>query len=135
MVASSTTLFSLLEAILAPQELTEERRRIFVGGQDLPVGGGAFTSVALLLHELAKYGAVSTPDGRLDVTVGVQDEDVLIRWIERGGPRLDTMPEREGFGTALEQASLRGTGGTIDREWKDAGLTIEIRFARSRLVA
>lgn len=79
MVASSTTLFSLLEAILAPQELTEERRRIFVGGQDLPVGGGAFTSVALLLHELAKYGAVSTPDGRLDVTVGVQDEDVLIR--------------------------------------------------------
>lgn len=45
------------------------------------------------------------------------------------------MPEREGFGTALEQASLRGTGGTIDRQWKDAGLTIEIRFARSRLVA
>src|SRR3546814_21198035 len=67
---SSTTLFSLLEAIVAPHELADERKRIFVKGTDLPVGGGAFTSVALLLHELAtnaaKYGALSTPDGRLD---------------------------------------------------------------------
>src|SRR3546814_2073164 len=75
---SSTTLFSLLEAIVAPHELADERKRIFVKGTDLPVGGGAFTSVALLLHELAtnaaKYGALSTPDGRLDVTVSVQDD-------------------------------------------------------------
>ncbi|APL94586.1 PAS domain S-box protein [Sphingobium indicum] len=136
---SSTTLFSLLEAIVAPHELADERKRIFVKGTDLPVGGGAFTSVALLLHELAtnaaKYGALSTPDGRLDVTVSVQDDDAIIHWAECGGPRLDRTPDREGFGTALEQASLKGTGGTLVRSWKDAGLTMEIRFKLSRLAA
>jgi PAS domain S-box-containing protein len=134
---TATTLFSLLEAIVAPHELADERKRIFVKGTDLTIGGGALTSVALLLHELAtnaaKYGALSTPDGRLDVTVSIQDDDALIQWVECGGPTLDRAPDREGFGTALEQASLRGTGGTLVRLWKDAGLTIEIRFRLSRL--
>ena len=134
---SATTLFSLLEAIVAPHELANERRRIFLSGEDLPVGAGAFTSVALLLHELAtnaaKYGALSTPDGRRDITVSVQEDEALIRWVECGGPRVERTPDREGFGTALEQASLRGTGGTLVRSWRDVGLTMEIRFKRSRL--
>jgi PAS domain S-box-containing protein len=135
--AASATLFSLLGVILAPHELAD-RKRITVGGQDLPVGSAAFTSLALLLHELAtnaaKYGALSTPDGRLDIHAVVDDDDVLIQWVEYGGPKLGVAPGREGFGTALEQASLRGTGGTLDREWRDAGLKIDIRFKRSRLV-
>ncbi|AEG50591.1 signal transduction histidine kinase [Sphingobium chlorophenolicum L-1] len=135
---ASATLFSLLEAILAPHELGD-RRRISVRGQDMPVGGGAFTSVALLLHELAtnaaKYGALSTPDGTLDIHVVADDEEVSIQWVEYGGPKLGSAPEREGFGTALEQAALRGTGGTLSREWRGDGLKIDIRFRKSRLVA
>ncbi|WP_294074378.1 PAS domain S-box protein, partial [Sphingomonas sp.] len=71
-VTEKTTSFAeLLRTIVAPHELDEER--VSIHGEDVSLSGPALTSIALLLHELttnaAKYGAFSTPGGRLHVVM------------------------------------------------------------------
>jgi len=65
--------------------------------------------VALLLHELtsnaAKYGALSTPTGKVSMTWSVKDRGLEINWIERGGPPVSE-PEREGFGRSIIESAI-----------------------------
>lgn len=80
-------------------------------------------AVGLAIHELAtnalKYGALSTPEGRVTVNWSVEGrgEDALFRmeWRERGGPRVEP-PSRSGFGSVVIARNPRMTlGGTV--EW------------------
>ena len=68
---------------------------------------------ALAIHELAtnaiKYGALSQPSGRLDVswhfTDGADPTQLLFEWRERGGPPI-APPKRKGFGSELLERTL-----------------------------
>ena len=128
-VGSAATVVALVKSILAPYEL-ENASRIEVEGADVPISVSALTSLALLLHELAtnaaKYGALSTPEGRLKVTISSAGEDLQLAWKEEANlaPRRD--PGREGFGTALEKAVLRGLDGRMLRDWQDSGLALTL---------
>jgi two-component sensor histidine kinase len=74
----------------------------------------------MAVHELAtnaaKYGALSTPSGRVDLSWKVQGKNggrsVRLHWAERDGPAVSA-PQRKGFGTRLLergiQAELHGT--------------------------
>ena len=118
-----------MKAILAPHE-DGDASRISITGTDAPLSGGALTSFALLLHELAtnaaKYGALSSPHGRLHIAIATTDDHMQVRWVECGSPPLDEKNVREGFGTTLEKAALKGIGGTISREWKPDGLSLSL---------
>lgn len=128
-VGSAATVVALVKAILAPYEL-EHASRIEVAGADVPISGSALTSLALLLHELAtnaaKYGALSTPEGRLKVTISSAGEDLQLAWKEEANLASRRDPGREGFGTALEKAVLRGLDGRILRDWQDSGLALTL---------
>ncbi len=130
-IGSTATVLSLVRAILAPYEL-ENASRIHVEGADVPISGSALTSLALLLHELAtnaaKYGALSTPEGRLTVAISDAGQDLQLAWNEQAKLASAGDSGREGFGTALEKAVLRGLDGRIHRDWRDTGLflTLEI---------
>jgi len=82
-----TTIVELVRAILAPHEHAEGSR-ISITGVDLPLADVTLSSTALLLHELAtnaaKYGALSTPTGRLAIHVEMSKSAVEISW--RAGP-------------------------------------------------
>ncbi|HVX75174.1 MAG TPA: CheR family methyltransferase [Bradyrhizobium sp.] len=73
----------------------------------------AAETFALAIHELAtnaiKYGALSRPSGRLDVTWRVEDGAdpalLMFEWRERGGPQV-TPPQRRGFGSELLERTL-----------------------------
>ncbi|MEQ8699769.1 MAG: HWE histidine kinase domain-containing protein [Bauldia litoralis] len=74
----------------------------------------AVTAMAMALHELstnaAKYGALSTPDGRVSVEWGIRRPDdgeatFVLRWIETGGPPV-TPPKRRGFGSRLIERGI-----------------------------
>jgi two-component sensor histidine kinase len=75
-------------------------------------------SLGMLFHELAtnaaKYGALSSGDGRVEVTwrvaPGAQGCRLEIDWCEQGGPPM-TPPKRRGFGSRLIERSLQGGGG------------------------
>jgi two-component sensor histidine kinase len=110
-----------------------------IGGPDVPIAGGYVTSFALLLHEFAtnaaKYGALSTPAGHVDIACSEHDGRFVLSWTERGGPRVDPqVPHTEGFGTLLAQVTVKGQlAGEISRDWKPDGLTIRLSFARDRI--
>src|SRR5215469_11358624 len=62
-------------------------------------------AVAIILHELAtnaaKYGSLSVPKGRVEVTWSRRtDERLILNWTESDGP-LAKEPTREGFGTRV----------------------------------
>jgi PAS domain S-box-containing protein len=112
--------------------------RIKIGGKDIRIDDRSATPLALLFHELAtnaaKYGALSSDQGKIDVDINADEDDVTIEWREHGGPAVESVPQRKGFGTRLTEISIiHQLGGTIDRQWREEGLDALIRVARSRL--
>ena len=104
----------------------------------VPIGGGAVTSFALLLHEFAtnaaKYGALSSPTGRVDVQCSVEDGELFLTWRERGGPPLGRRTESEGFGSLLAGGTVKGQfRGHISRDWEPDGLVIHLSVPCERL--
>ncbi|MEI6559509.1 MAG: sensor histidine kinase [Rhodospirillaceae bacterium] len=90
---------------------------------DILLEGKAALPITLVIHELttnaAKHGALSTPDGRVDV--GWRREAgtgaLVVEWQERNGPPV-TVPLTRGFGSAVIERSLS----------HDLGATSALRF-------
>ncbi|WP_426231028.1 HWE histidine kinase domain-containing protein [Pararhizobium sp. DWP3-4] len=101
-------LMDLLNAELTPYR--QPTISIAVNGPPVLLNSRAFSVMALVLHELstnaAKYGALSRPGGRLEVSWWLTlHGDCEIVWRETGGP-LVSPPSRTGFGTALIDRSV-----------------------------
>ncbi|WP_158816433.1 sensor histidine kinase [Methylocapsa sp. S129] len=134
------TLHALIKTIVSPYEnqAPEERERVTVTGADAPLSNSSVTSLALLLHEFttnaAKYGALSTPEGRVDVHCEVAGDKLLLNWNERGGPVLGDEVSVDGFGSMLIRSAIEGQlGGAIARDWQADGLAIRLSLALDRL--
>lgn len=85
------------------------QERLTCSGPPVDLPSALALSLGLVIHELttnaAKYGALSTPSGRIEVTWELEDgrsrpSNLDLRWVERGGPPV-SQPERKGFGTTL----------------------------------
>jgi two-component sensor histidine kinase len=91
----------------------------------------AAQAIAVTLHELAtnaaKYGALSVPDGHVQVGWSRERNGRLVlRWTETGGPPVKP-PARRGFGTrAMEGMIQSQLKGELRFDWSEAGLTCEI---------
>jgi PAS domain S-box-containing protein len=86
----------------------EEHLRI--EGPDIAVSSGQAMNLALAIHELCtnalKYGALSQDGGWVEVSWGTTiDENVQLRWLERGGPPV-RQPSGTGFGMRLIRKAL-----------------------------
>jgi two-component sensor histidine kinase len=96
-------------------------------GEDVRIDSRATLSLSLILHELAtnaaKYGAISVPDGRVDIGWRIEEQDgepmLCLSWRERGGPPV-ARPKRTGFGTRLIGMGLAGAG-TVERHYHPDG--------------
>ena len=126
----ATTLPTLVRTILAPY-LTQDYASVIIDGPDVPIRGKAVTSIALLLHEMAtnaaKYGALSSQSGRVEVSWSVRQDELLLIWRERGGPPVKGQPESEGFGSLLARLTATGQlGGNICHDWNQEGLTVKL---------
>jgi two-component sensor histidine kinase len=133
----TTTLHALIDAILRPYQGSAEAARVTVTGADATLAGNAVTGFALLLHELAtnaaKYGALSTPEGIVEIACAGRGDEIMLTWTERGGPPVGP-PGAEGFGTRLGQATVRDQlGGSIAWDFRPAGVTVRLRVPRDRL--
>ena len=67
-------------------------------------------TMAMALHELytnaLKYGALSTGDGKLDITWSADASHLSFTWQERNGPPV-APPTRRGFGSVMIDRALR----------------------------
>lgn len=96
------------------------------------------TAVGMTLHELCtnavKFGALSTPSGRVSVAWQLRDNDgVVLHWAERDGPPV-VPPTRRGFGTRLlEQVLARELKGGVSIRYDPAGLQCRLEIGHSGL--
>jgi PAS domain S-box-containing protein len=91
--------------------------------------------LAMTLHELAtnavKYGALSSPEGRVGLTWRLEGggERLALVWREHGGPPVDP-PARRGFGTRLiEQGLASEIGGRATLAFEPSGVVCTIEAA------
>ena len=83
--------------------------------------------MAIVLHELttnaAKYGSLSSPDGKLDVSWHVFGGSLHLKWTESGGPVVKP-PQTQGFGTKIISSSVGKPGrGSVEYNWRPEGLS------------
>jgi CheY-like chemotaxis protein len=124
------------------EELAAHRAggRVTVLGPSLRLRPEAVQPLSMVLHELAtnaaKYGALSVPGGRLDVSWRRNEpgEGLRLFWEERDGPALLVPPERRGFGSTLIEATMRvQLGGRVEKDWAAEGLRCEVTVAADRI--
>ncbi|HUG63482.1 MAG TPA: PAS domain S-box protein [Methylomirabilota bacterium] len=128
------TIEQVLRAEFAP---FEAEGRFRVEGPDVNLRLEAAQPLTLLVHELAtnatKYGSLSAPAGRLDVTWRMADDgDVVLEWVERGGPPI-AEPQAMGFGTKLIRGCASQLGGSIHKTWEREGLRCHVRIGALQL--
>jgi len=138
---NAALLGDLLVVLLAPyDELGAFKGRLRIAVERMGVGHASATSLALVIHELAtnamKYGALSAATGTLDISSAPDGDDIVLTWLERGGPRV-TVPEGDGgFGSKLVHRSVTGQlDGSIDYTWDSEGLIVTVRINRLRLAS
>ena len=112
--------------------------RIRVRVPELPIGEASITTLALVVHELAtnslKYGALSRPDGTLDVTCTEAEGEAIIVWTETGGPAVAASRAPPSFGSQLVHRSItRQLGGSITVDWRPGGVVVTLRMNTARL--
>jgi PAS domain S-box-containing protein len=110
-------------------------RNIRMAGPDVTLGPKSAVSMGMAFHELAtnaaKYGALSTPEGSVEIDWGMvrpEDRQLRIRWIERGGPEV-APPTRSGFGRLLlERGLAHELKGKVQLDFAKEGLKCTIVF-------
>ena len=119
-----------LAALIATEAeafLGEGVSRIGASGPSIQLQPQAFSSVALVIHELVtnavKHGALAVDTGRVTIAWRHDGEgDVTLDWNEAGGPPV-TKPTRQGFGsTIIRQSIPHELGGQAMMDYAPSGL-------------
>ena len=124
---------------LAMQELLayseEEEARVRIEGPLVTLEPTRAQTAAIILHELAtnaaKYGSLSAPEGRVELSWSLTEGPGLsLCWIESGGPTT-TPPTHRGFGTRIMENMIGQLGGEVQFDWRAPGLICQISFPLS----
>jgi PAS domain S-box-containing protein len=114
------------------------------GGPDVTLTAAATEALAMVLQELvtnaSKYGALSTPGGRVSVNWECNSDaatGLIIAWRETGGPAVSA-PTQYGYGTSLICDLIpHELGGRVDLTFPSEGVrcAIEIPFKGYSMIA
>lgn len=131
---SGANLRELAEQAAAPYARLDGGTAFELDGPEVNVPPKTAIALALAFHELAtnagKYGALSTPEGRVRLSWRVVESPagprLQMEWRESGGPRVEP-PTRKGFGSRLIK---RGMGpelrGTVRMDFEPDGLVCTV---------
>ena len=111
--------------------------KVSVVGPEIRLTAKSALSLALAVNELAtnaaKYGALSTPDGHVEIswtlggTTPSEKAQLVWTWQEFGGPVVAS-PTRRGFGTFLiERVLAADFGGSVRIQYPPPGVVCELR--------
>jgi two-component sensor histidine kinase/integral membrane sensor domain MASE1 len=129
---SGVDLGALVRGLLEPYA---EGSRVSIAGPAVKLDHRATQTFCMALHELAtnaaKYGGLSTDDGRVAVSWRIEPangagQTLLVDWRETGGP-LVAPPIRTGFGTRLIRGAIQHEQqGRVDIDYEPGGLVCRI---------
>lgn len=130
-------LSTLVERTLAP---FKHASRAQIEGPPVRLSPQQAVSMSLVLHELAtnavKYGALSSPDGKVAVSWNFMldksgGRHMTFLWLERGGPVV-TPPKRRGFGTRLiERSMAQDSASRVRIDYEPEGVRCALDLALS----
>jgi two-component sensor histidine kinase len=124
------SLFQLAIEVTAPFT-GPDRARLTVEGADVMLPRKYNEPIALVLHELAtnaaKYGALSTEEGRGVVTCVQQEAKIVVLWTEEGGPTVKA-PARKGFGSKLLGEISGRVFNTFTHDFQPHGVTCRMEI-------
>jgi PAS domain S-box-containing protein len=116
--------------------------RILIDGPRALLTTGATQGIGMALHELttnaAKYGALSTPQGRVSVVWHLstgEEPQFAMSWAEFDGPPAHR-PARTGFGQiVIGRMAEAAVGGKVAVNFAATGLTWNLRAAAENVLA
>src|SRR5690242_9136914 len=113
----------------APYSAAGEKR-VRIDGPQVLLEPDTAQAVAVSLHELAtnaaKYGALSTANGHVDLKWSHEANGRLnLRWMEAGGPTVQP-PTRRGFGGRVIEQMIAQLKGKSRFDWRAEGLVCEL---------
>lgn len=104
--------------------------RFTLAGPEVYLPAKLAVCLALVFHELttnaAKYGALSSAAGMLEIGWSTANDILSLNWQERGGPAV-APPGRAGFGTKLINSALAGFDGHTEMDFRTEGLRYALR--------
>ena len=123
---------AITSSIIGPY--VSSRQTLDIKGGDIVLKPRVAIALALILNELAtnasKYGALSSPTGRVTITWQLITPDRLgLTWTESGGPPASP-PEKPGYGTKfIERAVVGELNGSYTATYVAQGLDCAIEIA------
>lgn len=127
------TVDSLVEALLNPMKRTGILRGVLTAsGPEISIAPRTATALALVLQELAvnshKYGANTTPQGRVAITWSLGRDAWRLEWIESNGPAV-VEPTRRGLGLEIiDGLIVHDLSGRVDVAFPATGFTCRIHL-------
>lgn len=121
-----------LAALLGQEMAPYAHEQVRIAGPAVDLDPQKALGLGMVFHELAvnaaKYGALSTPSGCVRIDWSVAGGDLLLDWIETGGPPVSP-PTRRGFGGDLMEATLNRTlKGTVVTTYEPQGFSFSVRL-------
>jgi two-component sensor histidine kinase len=115
----------LLRLITEELEPYHGEERVNLDGAAVVIKPTVAQNLALVLHELAtnaaKYGALSTARGKLNISWSLGPDHLVLHWREQCRRDIDA-PSSSGFGAKVIRSSIKALEGKIDNEWTKTGL-------------
>ena len=133
LLADATWEGASLAKILSGHSILDSER-VTVDGCEISVTPRAAQQFAMIIHELAtnalKYGALSSPDGRISISGKIDRHDgggsFVFSWQESGGPRVSP-PTRRGFGSTILLDAAQQFG-SVTMDYAPEGLIYRLRL-------
>jgi two-component sensor histidine kinase len=116
--------------------------RFHISGPELRIAPKQALALTLAVNELAtnalKYGALSSPQGRVEVSWSASDSETPMfefMWREHGGPPV-VAPSQEGFGSRVVRDFMANDfGGVVQLSYERGGLVCQLRSPLANLPA
>jgi two-component sensor histidine kinase len=137
-VVGRADLAELVDKIMRPHAPHDNRDCFLANGPSILLGERAANGVALVLHELAtnaaKYGALTSEQGLVELSWRSEGGQLALDWSERGGPAIAKPPDGTGFGTRLSRSTIVDQfGGELSYDWRPGGLAVAMKLPVANL--
>ena len=113
-------------------------RRFHFNGPDIRITSGAVIALAMTFNELCtnttKFGALSTPTGRVEIAWTTGDDRLRLTWTETGGPGV-APPTRRSFGTRMMESLGQQLNGQVELDFKTTGFVYALNVPLGSVIA
>jgi two-component sensor histidine kinase/ActR/RegA family two-component response regulator len=111
--------------------------RFVISGEDIGITSSAVIAFAMTLNELCtnttKFGALSIPAGRVDISWRADHERLHFEWLESGGPVVSE-PTRKSFGTRMMTSLGQQLNGKVELDYRPGGFVYTLDVPLEALI-